>query len=134
MTDTDHVSTDPGPTQLADCPPSPNCVCTQASRVKQAMKPVGFVGSPAEAIARVADLIESLPRTQLVERRPHYVHAVFSSRLLRFKDDVEFLADQATGQLHYRSASRLGYSDLGVNRQRMQRLRQMLIETGYFID
>jgi uncharacterized protein (DUF1499 family) len=98
------------------------------------MSPLGFSGSAQEAIARVVAVLDTVPRVRLLERRTNYVHAVFSSRILRFKDDVEFLADQATGQLHYRSASRLGYSDLGVNRQRMQRLRQLLVETGNFID
>jgi uncharacterized protein (DUF1499 family) len=134
MTEIGHDATNASPQGLADCPPSPNCVCTQATREHQRMSPLGFSGNAQQAIAQVVEVLDTMPRVRLVERRSNYVHAVFSSRILRFKDDVEFLADQATGQLHYRSASRLGYSDLGVNRQRMRRLRQLLVKTGNFVD
>ena len=47
-----------------------------------------------------------------------YIHAVFTSRLFRFKDDVEFYIDAAAEQVHFRSGSRVGYSDMGANRKR----------------
>ena len=112
---------------LKDCPSTPNCVCTLASRSEQAMPPLPFQGSAAGAIDSVAMLLESQPRVSLLERREDYLHVVFASLVFRFKDDVEFYADEQSGLLHFRSASRLGYSDMGANRRRMERLSELLI-------
>ncbi|MCA9133307.1 MAG: DUF1499 domain-containing protein [Planctomycetales bacterium] len=115
---------------LADCPPSPNCVCSLASRPTQAMPPLRFEGDAESALEHVAAVLQSLPRVSLVEQRPAYLHATFTSLILRFVDDVEFYADSASRQLHFRSASRLGYSDLGANRRRMLALVQRLEPYG----
>ena len=64
-----------------------------------------------------------MPRTRIAEDDGYYVHAEFRSRVFRFVDDVEFLLDDATGQIYFRSASRVGRSDLGVNRRRMEAIR-----------
>ena len=64
-----------------------------------------------------------LPRAKLVEEDEDYLHYEFTSLLLRFVDDVEFVFDDATKTIHFRSASRTGYSDLGVNRRRMEEIR-----------
>jgi len=68
----------------------------------------------------------TLPRTKLVEEDESYLHYEFSSLLLRFVDDVEFLFDDETKTIHFRSASRTGYGDLGVNRQRMEQVRVLV--------
>lgn len=112
---------------LHDCPSTPNCVCTIASRPAQAMPPLPFQGSAASAIDRVAMLLQTLPPVRLVERRDNYLHVVFVSLFLRFKDDVEFYADERRGLLHFRSASRRGFWDLGANRSRMERLSELII-------
>ena len=52
-----------------------------------------------------------------------YIHAEFRTRLLRFVDDVEFRLESETNEIAVRSASRVGYSDLGANRRRLERLR-----------
>ena len=57
-----------------------------------------------------------------------YLHYEFTSLLLRFVDDVEFLFDEATKTVHFRSASRTGYSDLGVNRRRMEQMQALVRE------
>jgi uncharacterized protein (DUF1499 family) len=71
----------------------------------------------------------SQPRTTLAEQRPGYLRFEFRSRIFRFVDDVEFLADPAAGVIHVRSASRTGHSDLGVNRRRIEILRSLWSET-----
>ncbi len=72
-------------------------------------------------------MIGSLPRTRLVEEDESYLHYEFTSLLLRFVDDVEFLFDDETKTIHFRSASRTGYSDLGVNRRRMEQVRALVV-------
>lgn len=120
------------PYRLRDCPATPNCVCSTASRPSQQFPPLRFQGTAAEALRRVVEVLGSWPRVKIVEQRTNYLHIVCTTRLCRFKDDLEILADEAQRQLHYRSASRIGYSDLGANRRRLQRLVSDLLATGHF--
>lgn len=115
-----------GMKQLPPCPASPNCVSTQATDERHAIVPFRYRKSRAEAKAALKTTIASLPRTKLVEEVESYLHYEFTSLLLRFVDDVEFLFDDDTKTIHFRSASRTGYSDLGVNRQRMEQVRALV--------
>ncbi len=71
-------------------------------------------------------MIASLSRMKLVEEDEAYLHYEFTSLLLRFVDDVEFVFDEETKTIHFRSASRTGYGDLGVNRRRMEKMRSLV--------
>jgi uncharacterized protein (DUF1499 family) len=77
-------------------------------------------------MALLKTMIAALPRTKLVEEDETYLHYEFTSLLLRFVDDVEFLFDDETKTIHFRSASRSGYGDLGVNRRRMEDIRSRI--------
>lgn len=68
----------------------------------------------------------SLPRTRLIEEDDSYLHLEVTSRLLRFVDDVEFVFEEEGKTIHFRSASRVGYGDLGVNRRRMEEIRRLV--------
>ena len=70
--------------------------------------------------------VTAMPGAQIISEQDQYLYAEFTSRLMGFVDDVEFLADPAAGLVHVRSASRLGHSDLGVNRKRIEDLRSSL--------
>jgi uncharacterized protein (DUF1499 family) len=109
--------------RLAPCPSSPNCVSTQATDEQHRMEPIPFDGSTEEVMRRLKAVIEAEPRAKVVTEQPDYIHAEFSSALFRFVDDVEFYVDDENNVIHFRSASRAGYSDLGVNRKRMNALR-----------
>lgn len=109
--------------KLADCPLSPNCVCTQATADSHKMEPIPFTGEPTEVLERLKSAIGSLPRAKIVEESENYVRAEFTTALMRFVDDVELFVDDEAKLVHFRSASRIGHSDLGVNRQRMEQLR-----------
>jgi len=80
------------------------------------------MGPPDKAIAAITEVIESSPRTTITNRSENRIDAVFVSAIFRFKDDVSFLVDAAANEIHYRSASRVGSSDLGANRKRMESL------------
>lgn len=110
--------------QLAPCPSSPNCVSTKAQNEGHAIAPFRYQKTRAEAKEALKALIQTLPRTKLVEEDETYLHYEFTSLLLRFVDDVEFLFDDDAKTIHFRSASRTGYGDLGVNRRRMEDLRK----------
>lgn len=109
--------------KLAPCPASPNCVSTRAEDDLHRIAPLKYQGSQADARARLLDVIRSMPRTRVKKAEEDYIHATFRSRIFQFIDDVEFQFDDSSKTIHFRSASRLGYSDLGVNRQRMEAIR-----------
>lgn len=88
--------------------------------------PFQYRKSRSEAKEALKTVIAMLPRTKLVDEDASYLHYEFTSLLLRFVDDVEFLFDEATKTVHFRSASRMGYSDLGVNRKRMEQVRALI--------
>ncbi len=110
--------------QLAPCPSSPNCVSTQATDRHHAIEPLRFTGSADAARERLVQVLTAQPRAKIITQTDNYIHAEFTSRLFRFVDDVEFFIDEEKSVIHFRSASRVGYSDLGANRQRMERIRQ----------
>jgi uncharacterized protein (DUF1499 family) len=110
--------------RLAPCPDTPNCVCTQAADDAHRIEPLAHDGTPEEAMTRLKAALSALPRTRIVTETPDYLHAESTSLLFRFVDDVEFLLDRERKVIHFRSASRVGRSDLGVNRRRMEALRR----------
>lgn len=107
-------------------PPSgkPNCVSSQADPADSGhyVAPLGFAGDAPTAMKKLRDLVEGMPRTRIVDARADYLYAEFSTPLMGFVDDVEFHCDGKAIQV--RSASRLGYSDLGVNRARIEAIRK----------
>lgn len=109
--------------RLAACPDSPNCVHSQTQDPRARVEPFPLRGPAEDALARLKTHLAGQPRTRLVQESPSYLRYEFRSRLCRFVDDVEFLADTKAAVLHVRSASRLGYSDLGANRARIESLR-----------
>lgn len=103
--------------QLGTCPDSPNCVSSSETRESHSIAPiVGTLSSVKQAITQMSG-------AQIISEEGDYLYAEFTTRLMGFVDDVEFLADPAAGVVHVRSASRLGHSDLGVNRERIEAIR-----------
>lgn len=113
---------------LPPCPESPNCVSTIAppQDSRHGIAPYRYSKTRSEAKGILKSAIASLPRTRLVEEDDTYLHYEFTSLLLRFIDDVEFVFDEETNTIHFRSASRTGYGDLGVNRRRMEDIRSLV--------
>ena len=111
---------------LPPCPNKPNCVSTAAEEERHAIAPFRYRKSRAEAKEALKAAVAGLPRTKLVEEDDSYLHFEFTSLLLRFVDNVEFLFDDERKTIHFRSASRVGYGDLGVNRRRMEEIRSLV--------
>jgi uncharacterized protein (DUF1499 family) len=113
--------------KLSPCPASPNCVCSQAeeSDAEHRIEPFTYNGSPEEAIAKLKQIISSMKNAQVIEASADYLYAEFTSALMGYVDDVEFYGDRSTHLIQVRSASRLGRSDLGVNRKRVEAIRGM---------
>lgn len=107
---------------LAACPNKPNCVSSQV-KGRQAVAPFPLRGTAADSMQRLHEILSAMPRTEVVAAKPDYLHAECATRVLGFVDDLEFYCDGEA--IHVRSASRLGYSDLGVNRKRVERIREV---------
>jgi uncharacterized protein (DUF1499 family) len=116
--------------QFAPCPDSPNCVSTKATDDEHAIDPLPYSTTKANAKKRLLEIIHSLPRTQVATDQPDYLHIEFTSQVLRFVDDVEFYLGVTDRTIHFRSASRVGHSDLGVNRKRMEAIRKRFISSA----
>ena len=108
---------------LAPCPASPNCVSSEAVDAAHYVAPLRVPGDPAQAMDTLRRIIESMPRTHIVAASTTTLHAEFTSRFLRFVDDLDLQLDAAAHVVQIRSASRTGYSDLGVNRRRVEVIR-----------
>lgn len=109
--------------RLAPCPERPNCVSSLAGDAAHRVEPLPLDGPPEQALARLGEIIEAMPRAAVDEVGEGYLKARFRSRLFRFTDDLELMVDRQAGLIHVRSASRVGYSDLGVNRRRVEAIR-----------
>ncbi len=127
---TDSVPTHLGLTggKLAPCPDSPNCVSSAATDPRHAIALFALDRSPGAAKEELKQAIAKLPRAKLITERDNYLHFECRSLVFRFVDDVEFHLDEATQTIHVRSASRVGHSDLGVNRRRIEAIRALLPE------
>nr|WP_320115081.1 DUF1499 domain-containing protein [uncultured Desulfuromonas sp.] len=111
--------------QLRSCPSSPNCVNSQSPNTDEehAIAPLSYTGSQPLARDALLTILKDWPRVTLIEQHDDYIRCEFASALMRFVDDVEFYFS-APGRIDVRSASRLGHSDLGVNRKRIEALRE----------
>lgn len=114
--------------QLGDCPNTPNCVSSESSSASHKVERFALKKGADKAIDTLANIIESQPGTAIVQKDDRYLHATYTTKIMGYVDDVEFLVvdDQQKGDqqsVQVRSASRLGKSDLGANAKRVQQLR-----------
>lgn len=116
--------------KLGVCPASPNCVSSAATDEEHAIAPITIVGDADAAWTSLANTVAALPRTQVVKQEGGYLQAVQTSALMRYRDDVEFLLNRTGGVIEVRSASRVGYGDMGVNRGRIEAVRAALVADG----
>ncbi len=108
--------------QLRACPGTPNCVSSEDPDVSARVAPLTFQGPPETAWKNLKETLRDLGGN-IREEQGDYLWATFTSRIFRFVDDVEFRMVAAKKIIHVRSASRVGHSDLGVNRKRVEKLR-----------
>ena len=112
--------------RLRNCPASPNCVSSDAPPGEHFVAPLAKPPGETAPLAAVQAVIESTPRARVVALNDGYLRAEFESLIFRFVDDLEVQWRPERQELAVRSASRVGYWDLGVNRRRVERLRQQL--------
>lgn len=115
---------------LTPCPPSPNCVCSDARDDPHHVDPLRLIVPVEQAWPAVCAAVRALRGAHIVRETAEYLHAECRSTLFGFVDDLELLLCPDDSAIAVRSASRLGYSDLGVNRRRVEQLRAALARRG----
>ena len=111
--------------KLSPCPSTPNCVSSLSEDRKHSIEPLRYTGSMDDARRKILAILGKLKRVRLAQSETDYIHAEFRSMIFQFIDDVEFLFSDEEKIIHVRSASRVGYSDLGANRKRVEMLRKV---------
>ncbi|WP_020408038.1 DUF1499 domain-containing protein [Hahella ganghwensis] len=111
--------------KLSPCSGKPNCVCSQDERKRHRIDPMHFEGSPEGAMLKLRRIVSKLPGITLVDERENYLYFECATKWLGFVDDLEFLCLPEKSRIDVRSASRLGYSDLGMNRKRVEAIRRL---------
>ncbi|HSO06580.1 MAG TPA: DUF1499 domain-containing protein [Pelomicrobium sp.] len=116
--------------RLAPCPDSPNCVSSDATDPSHRIEPFRLAAAPEKAWAELQSVLGKMPRVTIAQRSADYLRAEFASAVFGFVDDVEFHLRAQDGVIAVRSASRTGYYDFGVNRRRVEDLRDALRQRG----
>lgn len=116
---------------LQECPSSPNCVVSQYPKDEDHyLKPWTYNAPPSVFREKLDELLAETKNAEVLKSTPNYLHVAFTVPVVGFVDDVEFYLPENEKVVHYRSASRVGYSDLGVNKRRMESIRKALIRRG----
>jgi uncharacterized protein (DUF1499 family) len=117
--------------RLPPCPESPNCVCSQTEpESDHFIEPFDIKGSSNKAWEALKKILKKQKRTSITKESEGSIDAEVKSMMFRFVDDIQFRLDIQAGVIHIRSASRTGYSDLGVNRKRVEEIRKQLRVMG----
>ena len=116
--------------RLEPCPSSPNCVVSVNGDEEHQIDPITYQGDRATAKETLLKVLSVVPRTEVIDSTDNYIHAESTSRIFKFVDDVEFYFPEDENVIHLRSASRVGESDLGVNRRRMEQIRLAMKDLG----
>ena len=114
------------PYEFSPCPNKPNCVSSQSKDSARYVAPLQYAGSLSDARQKLIGVLKNTKRVILVKNEADFIQAEFRSLMFRFVDDVEFYFPPDEKIIHVRSASRTGYYDFGVNRRRVERLRNEL--------
>ncbi|UZE94830.1 DUF1499 domain-containing protein [Alkalimarinus alittae] len=115
--------------QLTPCPDSPNCVSSYEDKKDETHYIDALVikgDNPQQAWSSLQSLIKQNSNAEIIKQDDHYIYAEYTSSIMRFVDDTEFLLDKENNRVQLRSASRLGHKDFGVNRERLEAIRAEL--------
>jgi uncharacterized protein (DUF1499 family) len=114
--------------QFVPCSNTPNCVSSESTRSDQYIKPYDISGVE-HPLALIRSIALSIPKAKIISDQENYLHITFRSKIFSFVDDAEFYYDRDKEIIQVRSAARVGYSDLGVNRKRVEWIRQQLTDS-----
>ena len=108
--------------QLQPVEDKPNSVSSQTDIQRNCMEPIPYSDNRLQSRSKIKAIVTNMKRIELVEEKDDYLHYVETSKVFKFKDDVEFYFDDSNQVIQFRSKSRVGHTDLGVNRKRMKKI------------
>lgn len=111
------------------CGDTPNCVSTEEVREEYAISPLRYSGTRDEAVVNIKEVLKQMPNITLRHEKEDYLWWECSSQVFGFVDDLEIYFPAAERVIQIRSASRRGYYDFGVNRKRVEKIKQRLMVT-----
>ena len=114
--------------KLAEMPKSPNAVSSQTDDPEKMVDPFPFRGDLTSSRERIIKILQKLDNIEILTEKEIYIHAVSTTHRMKYRDDLEFYFDEKAGLVHYRSASRVGYSDMGLNRERYNSLLKLYLQ------
>ena len=120
--------------RLKECPNSPNCVSSQTDKQSHKVQAFSYVRDEKQVWTELEKILLSLSNVDLVQKKDAYIHVTFTTPIMRFVDDFELLLEKDKKLIHVRSASRVGYYDLGANRKRVEKLRQLFLSKGLIVS
>ncbi|MGI0482445.1 DUF1499 domain-containing protein [Geminocystis sp. CENA526] len=109
--------------KLSPCPSTPNCVVSQDTDSTHYIEPLTYQFDRTQAYDSFVKILSVVPNTKIVEQTEDYIRTESRSKIMGFVDDAEFYFPKDKKVIEFRSASRLGESDLGVNRRRLEQIR-----------
>ena len=110
--------------KLAKMPNSPNAVSSQTDIENKKVEPLKFSGDLEATRSKIIKIVNNYEGTDIIINEKNYIYAVFTTGGMKFKDDVEFYFDEDSKLIHFRSASRVGYSDMGLNKKRFNEIQK----------
>lgn len=121
LTTPDHLYAVSG--EFAGCPSRPSCVSSRAEGADHQIDALRYSGQMSVVVSRLERIVSGMDGVREVRREGNYIHAVFQTPVMKYRDDLELLVG-AEGDVDVRSISRFGYRDFGVNRARVEALRK----------
>lgn len=109
---------------LARLPRTPNAVSSQTSDMRKKVDPFPFNQNLSESKNSLKTILQTFERMSILSEDKNYIHVLSTSKTMRFHNDIEFFFDERSKVVHFRSASRIGYSDMNINKKRYERLRE----------
>ena len=110
--------------RLSPCSGTPNCVNSDAQKAPHAIEPLPYTSD--KSLDKIQKFLLENYKAKVIKKTPRYLHIVVTTRYFRFKDDLQFLVQPAEKIISVKSASRVGYSDFGTNKARIEALRKYL--------
>lgn len=109
---------------ITACPTTkPNCVSTLNTEDGFKAYPIAFTGDAVSAMAKLKAAIKTIPKHEVVFENAQQIDVTFKTLVFGFCDDARFALNQSANRIEFSSQSRVGYSDLGVNAKRIERIR-----------
>lgn len=113
--------------KLFEVPDTPNGVSTQTTVIEKQVSPLAYKESLEASKEKIKKAIDDYGGGEIIKEEANYLYVVFTTGTMQYKDDAEFYFDDASQLIHFRSASRVGKSDMGLNKKRYETLSNMYL-------